>query len=78
MHRRPLAKGRRRRYHNRMTTPGIAATLGTDALVSITAHIPEDAMSASLLGTERSGHGVRIRDDGLIATIGYVVHEAGD
>jgi S1-C subfamily serine protease len=59
-----------------MTTPGIATTLGTDALVSITAHIPEDAMSASLLGTERSGHGVRIRDDGLIATIGYVVHEA--
>ncbi len=33
-------------------------------------------MSAGLLGTERVGHGVRIRDDGLIATIGYVVHEA--
>lgn len=33
-------------------------------------------MSAGLLGTERSGHGVRIRDDGLIATIGYVIHEA--
>lgn len=48
----------------------------TDAVVSITAHVPEDAMSAGLLGTERSGHGVRIRDDGLIATIGYIVHEA--
>jgi S1-C subfamily serine protease len=47
-----------------------------DAVVSINAHVPEDAMSAGLLGTERSGHGVRIRDDGLIATIGYVVHEA--
>src|SRR5688572_20805647 len=46
------------------------------AIVSITAHIPEDAMSAGLLGTERVGHGVRIRDDGLIATIGYVVNEA--
>jgi S1-C subfamily serine protease len=46
------------------------------ALVSITAHVPEDAMSAGLLGTERVGHGVRIRDDGLIATIGYVVHES--
>jgi S1-C subfamily serine protease len=46
------------------------------ALVSITAHVPEDAMSAGLLGTERVGHGVRIREDGLIATIGYVVHEA--
>jgi S1-C subfamily serine protease len=46
------------------------------AIVSITAHVPEDAMSAGLLGTERVGHGVRIRDDGLIATIGYVVNEA--
>ena len=45
-------------------------------MVSITAQIPEDAMSASLLGTERVGHGARIRDDGLIATIGYIVHEA--
>ena len=40
------------------------------AIVSITAHVPEDAMSAGLLGTERVGHGVRIREDGLIATIG--------
>jgi S1-C subfamily serine protease len=59
-----------------MSTPGIAATVRTDAMVSVTAHVPEDAMSASLLGTERSGHGVRIRDDGLIVTVGYVVHEA--
>ena len=54
----------------------LKTTPGADALVSITAHIPEDAMSAGLLGTERVGHGVRIREDGLIATIGYVVHEA--
>jgi len=47
-----------------------------DAIVSIKARIPEDAMSAGLLGTERAGHGVRIRDDGLIATIGYIVNEA--
>jgi hypothetical protein len=51
-----------------------AATRVRGALVSITAHVPEDAMSAGLLGTERVGHGVRIREDGLIATIGYVVH----
>ncbi|HVS22705.1 MAG TPA: S1C family serine protease, partial [Gammaproteobacteria bacterium] len=49
---------------------------GVDAMVSITAHVPEDAVSAGLLGTERIGHGARIRDDGLIATIGYVVQEA--
>jgi S1-C subfamily serine protease len=47
-----------------------------DAMVSIKAQIPEDAMSASLLGTQRSGHGVRIREDGLIATIGYIINEA--
>jgi S1-C subfamily serine protease len=47
-----------------------------DALVAIKAHVPEDAMSAGILGTERVGHGVRIREDGLIATIGYLVHEA--
>lgn len=47
-----------------------------DAMVSIKAQIPEDAMSAGLLGTERSGHGARIRDDGLIATIGSVINEA--
>ena len=33
-------------------------------------------VSAGLLGTERTGHGVRIRPDGLVATIGYIVHEA--
>ena len=47
-----------------------------ETLVSIRAHIPEDAMSAGLLGTERAGHGIRVRDDGLIVTIGYVVNEA--
>ena len=51
-------------------------TASTDAMVSITAHVPDDAMSAGLLGTERVGHGVRIREDGLIVTVGYVVHEA--
>jgi S1-C subfamily serine protease len=47
-----------------------------DAMVSIKAHVPEDAMSAGILGTERAGHGARIRADGLIATIGYLIHEA--
>ena len=47
-----------------------------EALVSIRAHVPEDAMSAGLLGTERAGHGIRVRDDGLIITIGYVINEA--
>jgi S1-C subfamily serine protease len=58
-----------------MTSPP-SRKIASDAVLSISAHVPEDAMSAGLLGTERVGHGVRIREDGLIATIGYVVHEA--
>ena len=49
-----------------------------EPLVSIRSRVPENAMSAGLLGTERSGHGVRIRDDGLIVTIGYVISEADE
>jgi S1-C subfamily serine protease len=59
-----------------MSPPATPKAPGIEAMVSITAHIPDDAMSAGLLGTERVGHGVRIREDGLIATIGYVVQEA--
>ena len=46
------------------------------SVVSVRAHIPEDAMTASMLGTERAGHGVVIRDDGLVLTIGYLISEA--
>jgi S1-C subfamily serine protease len=47
-----------------------------DAMVQIRTVIPDDAMSAGLLGSERAGYGARIREDGLVATIGYIVHEA--
>ena len=46
------------------------------AVVSLEAEIPEDAFTASILGTERSGSGVVISDSGLILTIGYLVTEA--
>ena len=36
-----------------------------DAVVSLRSEIPEDAFSAPVLGTERAGSGVVIRDDGL-------------
>ncbi|MCZ6497670.1 MAG: S1C family serine protease [Gammaproteobacteria bacterium] len=49
-----------------------------EPLVSVRSHVPDNAMTAGLLGTERSGHGVRIRDDGLIVTVGYVVSEADE
>ena len=47
-----------------------------DAVVMLHAEIPEDGFTASILGTERIGNGVVIRDDGLILTIGYLVTEA--
>jgi len=52
----------------------LAAAL--DAVVSVRAEIPEDAFTASILGTERLGNGVVIREDGLILTIGYLITEA--
>ena len=52
----------------------LGPALGT--LVSIQSYIPDNAMSAGMLGTERTGHGIRPREDGLIVTIGYVVTEA--
>jgi S1-C subfamily serine protease len=46
------------------------------AVVGLRAEVPEDAFTASILGTERVGNGVVIRDDGLVLTIGYLVTEA--
>ena len=47
-----------------------------DALVQLRSEIPEDAFTAPILGTERVGNGVVIRDDGLVLTIGYLITEA--
>src|SRR5258705_1868556 len=47
-----------------------------DAVVQLRSEIPEDAFTASILGTERAGNGVVIRDDGITLTIGYLVTEA--
>jgi S1-C subfamily serine protease len=47
-----------------------------DSMVLLRAEIPEDAFTASILGTERIGNGVVIRDDGLVLTIGYLITEA--
>jgi S1-C subfamily serine protease len=52
----------------------LEATL--DAVVLLRAEIPQDAFTASILGTERAGNGVVIRDDGLVLTIGYLITEA--
>ena len=45
-------------------------------MVLLRSEIPDDAFTASILGTERAGNGVVIRDDGLVLTIGYLITEA--
>ena len=46
------------------------------SVVGLRATMPSDAFTAQTLGTERAGHGVMIRSDGLILTIGYLITEA--
>ena len=48
------------------------------SVVLLSARIPEDAFTAPLLGSERVGSGVLIREDGVVLTIGYLVTEAED
>ena len=52
----------------------LAVAIG--AVVGLRAMIPEDAFTAQMLGTERAGNGVVIRDSGLVLTIGYLITEA--
>ena len=46
------------------------------SVVGLRAVIPSDAFTAEILGTERTGHGVIIRNSGLVLTIGYLITEA--
>ena len=46
------------------------------SIVGVSTTIPDDAFTAEILGTERSGSGVLIREDGIVLTIGYLVTEA--
>jgi S1-C subfamily serine protease len=46
------------------------------AVMGLHAVIPSDAFTAETLGTERAGHGVLIRETGVVLTIGYLITEA--
>jgi S1-C subfamily serine protease len=46
------------------------------AMVGLRSIVPPDAFTADTLGTERAGHGVFIRGNGLVLTIGYLITEA--
>ncbi|MFT4580911.1 MAG: S1-C subfamily serine protease [Gammaproteobacteria bacterium] len=48
------------------------------AIVSVRTRVPDDAFTAQILGTERTGHGVRIDSSGLVLTIGYIIAEASE
>jgi len=48
------------------------------SIVGVRTSIPEDAFTATTLGTVREGSGVAIRDNGVILTIGYLVTEASE
>ncbi|MEM7403818.1 MAG: S1C family serine protease [Pseudomonadota bacterium] len=48
------------------------------AIVTVRAQIPAAARTAAFLGTERSGSGVVIGEDGLVLTIGYLILEASE
>jgi S1-C subfamily serine protease len=62
----------------RPKTEGWAFDVGhaLDAVLSLSAEVPADAFTASILGTERAGNGVLIDNSGLVLTIGYLVTEA--
>ena len=46
------------------------------SIVAVRAHVPDEAFTATTLGTLREGSGVVIREDGLVLTIGYLITEA--
>ncbi|HEY4211221.1 MAG TPA: S1C family serine protease [Steroidobacteraceae bacterium] len=46
------------------------------SVVLVHTEVPDEAFTASMLGTERIGHGTVIREDGLVLTIGYLITEA--
>jgi S1-C subfamily serine protease len=48
------------------------------SVVKLRAEVPEDAFTAGVLGSQRTGNGVVINADGLVLTIGYLVTEATD
>ena len=46
------------------------------SVVRVRSSVPEDAFTATTLGTVREGSGVVIRESGVILTIGYLITEA--
>jgi len=58
--------------------PGLDLERISRSVVKLRAEVPEDAFTAGVLGSQRTGNGVVINADGLVLTIGYLVTEATD
>jgi S1-C subfamily serine protease len=58
--------------------PGLDLEGISRSVVKLRAEVPENAFTAGILGSQRTGNGVVINADGLILTIGYLVTEAAD
>jgi S1-C subfamily serine protease len=69
-------RGNQLSYCNDMTTPDFKAL--ARSVIKLRAVVPEDAFTAGILGSQRTGNGVIIDADGLILTIGYLMTEATD
>ncbi|MDP9084555.1 MAG: S1C family serine protease [Pseudomonadota bacterium] len=48
------------------------------SVLRLRAEVPEDAFTTAVLGSQRTGNGIVINDDGLTLTIGYLITEAKD
>ena len=46
------------------------------SVIGVRSSVPADAFTAPVLGTERVGNGVVVRQDGVVLTVGYLVMEA--
>ena len=47
-----------------------------ESVMSLRSLVPETAMTAELLGTERESNAIQISPDGLMLTVGYSIMEA--
>ena len=56
--------------------PGFDLDRAIKSIVTIQSSVPEEAYTAQILGEQRTGSGVVIRDSGLVLTIGYLITEA--
>jgi S1-C subfamily serine protease len=48
------------------------------SVTKLRAEVPEDAFTAGILGSQRTGNGIVIDSAGLVLTIGYLITEATD